>query len=582
MMLLSGLLWADEPEHNWIGAPVIDLSVYEGIGSLFLEWSVPDTIQVERVRIYDRSSNYDPFELKTELITTSNRYLDTDCEQQDRYFYLVEIVDIFGRTFHSDDQHPSFGSCLQYENNENFEKLYSVWDLMKQIMAESLADHFPLLTDETVSALLGLLELGDDLKFVWIEDFPIYALPDIEPIIGDIRSALFHEEIFESIIEQEKTYRNRFLLTPFEWNEKIKELYLTTEDRWSSLSDTYQLCYDRILASPPIRISGGLKHKDGPGELMLHVIHHDLLDQENFYLLSNNESIDVPIGTDILAGTELRINIPAHWNNVSLMHGETFIQGFYFLLDIPVIITFDGDLVPVDSLNGMVVSRPVSDLWINEIIWKSSTSTLHLEIAGRSFGENQYSVHMNSNPLWSIDWTPDYDIGFQDSAFTVDSLDPGNIILSWNLIRDDEIAPMEFMIIENSTEVMRHRFPDGGPWQSVEYSTLGMKNQNIISDPQTALIPELFVLYQNFPNPFNNNTRITFDLLQDAIISLYVTDATGRVKTIFTENEYNTVGNYNFNWSGENHSTGLYFFTIQAQVDGFAPVVFTRKMIYLK
>ena len=68
-MLLSGVLWADEPEHNWIGAPVIDLSVYEGIGSLFLEWSVPDTIQVERVRIYDRSSNYDPFELKTELIT---------------------------------------------------------------------------------------------------------------------------------------------------------------------------------------------------------------------------------------------------------------------------------------------------------------------------------------------------------------------------------------------------------------------------------------------------------------------------------------------------------------------------------
>ena len=183
------------------------------------------------MRIYDRSSNNDPFELKTELITTSDRYLDTDCEQQDRYFYLVEIVDIFGRTFHSDDQHPSFGSCLQYENNENFEKLYSVWDLMKQIMAESLADHFPLLTDETVSALLELLEMENDLKFVWIEEFPLYAHPDIEPIIGDIRSALFHEEIFESIIEQEKTYRNRFLLTPFEWNEKIKELYLTAEDR---------------------------------------------------------------------------------------------------------------------------------------------------------------------------------------------------------------------------------------------------------------------------------------------------------------------------------------------------------------
>ena len=232
-MLLSGLLWADKSEPNWIGAPVIDLNVYEGIGSLLLEWSVPDTIQVERVRIYKRSSNYDPFELKTEFITTSNRYLDTDCEQQDRYFYLVEIVDIFGRTFHSDDQHPSFGSCLQSENNEKYEKLYSVWDLMKKIMAETLEDYFPLLTDETVSALLELLEMENDLKFVWIEEFPIYALPDIEPIIGDISSVLFNEEIFEFIIEQDKTYRNQFLLTPFEWNEKIKELYFTAKDRWS-------------------------------------------------------------------------------------------------------------------------------------------------------------------------------------------------------------------------------------------------------------------------------------------------------------------------------------------------------------
>ena len=112
-----------------------------------------------------------------------------------------------------------------------------------------MEDHFPFLTDETVSALLELLEMENNLKFVWIEEFPIYALRDIEPIIGDISSVLFNEEIFKFIIEHEKTYRNRFLLTPFEWNEKIKELYYTAEDRWSRSSDTYQLCYDRILAS---------------------------------------------------------------------------------------------------------------------------------------------------------------------------------------------------------------------------------------------------------------------------------------------------------------------------------------------
>ena len=97
-----------------------------------------------------------------------------------------------------------------------------------------------------------------------------------------------------------------------------------------------------------------------------------------------------------------------------------------------------------------------------------------------------------------------------------------------------------------------------------------------------SLIPELFILYQNYPNPFNSNTRISFDLLQDALLSLYVTDATGRVKTIFADKEFYNSGKYNFDWNAESFSTGVYFFTINADVNGYLPVVFSRKMIYLK
>lgn len=583
VILVSGLLWADESEPSWIDAPVIDLDVYDGIGSLLLDWSFPDTIQAAAVRIYDRNSNIESFELKVELITISNRYLDTNCEQQDRYFYLVEIVDVFGKTFHSDDQHPPFGSCLLVEDEPKYEKVESIWDLMKQTMAETLVENFPLLTDETVSALLKLLELEDGLQFAWIEEFPLHLLPELEPIIGDVSETLFNEDVFKSVLDQEKIYRNQLLMTPFEWTEKITELYQAADDEWESLLDSFQSCYDRISVLPPIRISGGAKHEDGTGELVLHLINPEMLEQENIYLLANEEYLDIPLAPDILFGSEIRVNVPAEWNTVILMQGETILQEFSFVLDIPVIITFDGELIPVESLNRtMTVSRSSSELWLNEIIWKPQTSSLHLEVAGQSFGESQFGIRINGDELWNVDWTPDYDLQFQDSVFTVDSLNSGKIILSWNLVQDDMNVPLEFVILEDSTGVIKHRFPDGGPWQDVEYSTLGMANQDITSDLQIALIPELFVMYQNFPNPFNNNTRITFDLLKDAIISLYVTDATGRVKTIFTENEYYTIGNYHFNWSGENHSTGIYFFTIQAQVNEFAPVVFSRKMIYLK
>ena len=89
-------------------------------------------------------------------------------------------------------------------------------------------------------------------------------------------------------------------------------------------------------------------------------------------------------------------------------------------------------------------------------------------------------------------------------------------------------------------------------------------------------------MYQNYPNPFNGETRITFDLLEDAVVSLYVTDAKGRIQDKFIDNEYISSGNYNFNWEGKNKSTGIYFFTIYVEVKNNPPTVLSRKMIYLK
>ena len=96
------------------------------------------------------------------------------------------------------------------------------------------------------------------------------------------------------------------------------------------------------------------------------------------------------------------------------------------------------------------------------------------------------------------------------------------------------------------------------------------------------MVPQLFVLYQNYPNPFNGQTKITFDLLEDAKVSLFITDAKGRVQEKILEEEFYNSGMYNFMWDAENHSSGVYFITLQAEVDQFPVAVFSRKMIYLK
>ena len=129
---------------------------------------------------------------------------------------------------------------------------------------------------------------------------------------------------------------------------------------------------------------------------------------------------------------------------------------------------------------------------------------------------------------------------------------------------------------------MKNRLKDSGKWIESEIITLGSSNKRENAIFNSIVLPESFILYQNYPNPFNGETRITFDLLEDAVVSLYVTDAKGRIQDKFIDNEYISSGNYNFNWEGENKSTGIYFFTIYVEVKNNPPTVLSRKMIYLK
>jgi hypothetical protein len=144
-----------------------------------------------------------------------------------------------------------------------------------------------------------------------------------------------------------------------------------------------------------------------------------------------------------------------------------------------------------------------------------------------------------------------------------------------------EDQTLEYIIID-TLSFMKSRMFDAGAWIESEITTLGSSNKNENALINSIALPKSFILYQNYPNPFNGETRITFDLLEDAIVSLYVTDAKGRIQDKFIDNEYISSGNYNFNWEGENKSTGIYFFTIYVEVKNNPPTVLSRKMIYLK
>ena len=88
--------------------------------------------------------------------------------------------------------------------------------------------------------------------------------------------------------------------------------------------------------------------------------------------------------------------------------------------------------------------------------------------------------------------------------------------------------------------------------------------------------PMNFTLSQNYPNPFNPTTTIEFVTPIDGNVTLQVFDLSGREVDVLI-NEYRTEGSYKVSFSGENHSSGVYFYKLT--VDNFTD---TKKMLLIK
>ncbi len=100
----------------------------------------------------------------------------------------------------------------------------------------------------------------------------------------------------------------------------------------------------------------------------------------------------------------------------------------------------------------------------------------------------------------------------------------------------------------------------------------------VSSDPE---ILDQYQLHQNFPNPFNPTTSISFQIPRQNHVKLVIYDVLGREVISLVDNHLQQ-GNYSVVWngmdkSGHNVSTGVYIYQLQA--DG---VTKTRKMTFMK
>lgn len=102
-----------------------------------------------------------------------------------------------------------------------------------------------------------------------------------------------------------------------------------------------------------------------------------------------------------------------------------------------------------------------------------------------------------------------------------------------------------------------------------------------LAAPVRAL-PTADRLLQNFPNPFNPETTISFDLSKEAVVELGIYNMTGQQIRTLVSGAVMSAGNYRYIWDGLDDSgakmvSGVYFYHLKA--DEFTSV---KKMALLK
>jgi flagellar hook assembly protein FlgD len=96
----------------------------------------------------------------------------------------------------------------------------------------------------------------------------------------------------------------------------------------------------------------------------------------------------------------------------------------------------------------------------------------------------------------------------------------------------------------------------------------------------TKVLPTKFALMNNYPNPFNLSTNISFALPKESDISLKLYNIAGQLVKSF-EGSYQT-GNHTIVWDGTNTrgeevASGIYFYRLVA-----GQYHCTKKMVLMK
>jgi hypothetical protein len=107
------------------------------------------------------------------------------------------------------------------------------------------------------------------------------------------------------------------------------------------------------------------------------------------------------------------------------------------------------------------------------------------------------------------------------------------------------------------------------------YAILGSTSVTGVED-EDYILPEDYILYQSYPNPFNPTTTIKYSIPNSDVVSLKVYDILGREVAVLLD-EYKSAGTYSVEFNASRFASGVYFYQLHS-----SSFVETKKMILMK
>jgi len=594
LTVLSGLfVFAPVRSEDNVYRQLIDLEAHSGNGSILVVWEVPEKIEVQSVRLYRTQNSFSNAILVFETNTATDRYLDKEVAGTRPYFYSIEIESTVGELFSSVADAPPFAKpVLDYGLHQTLsqsEKMIANYDYKTidqfhdQILGNVLIKLLTTMDSNQVDIIRAMLFPIDPRPRSWISYAGFNGVSEFEGVFSDESFSALRIELEDAMVRVGFSVKNQFLLTSAEWKNQAIKFTDRIMRRLSTVQDLLHQETDILNSSHPVLPLGSWVNTDGISFIRLGIIDAELVqtivlrDDQNEFVLDQQtyadaEIIDVELD-DSMEKIELVINgvlqqiipYPQEANG----YGLTIDNQFFML---------------ADSLTAppLIVSIPVTQFCLNEIANSPESQQIAVEVHGNVTETHVLGLFIDDYLVWEFTPTLSFEPVFNDSAFTWNTDQP----FMWLDLKEvDEFGNWQLIdtrAIFTERQITEGRIPDHQRWKTYSFSTLGAPNDLTRSGAAKLIIPEIFALYQNYPNPFNAQTTISFDLLEPARVSLYINDAAGRIIHLFFEESQMGKGLYSYSWSGESYSSGVYFMTIQAQIDDYLPVVYSRKMIYLK